>query len=363
MQKSYLHTILECFSSMDMDGLQLFLKEDYSYQDTTKEVFLNEIENIFCEHKNNGDTELVVYEGKCSGAGCENCGSNGFRFIGNHSKNYLDLIFIMKGDDITDIFDCAEFTTTEYHEEIKNKASIEINYDDLVSFDKTPEYWIKVNSALAAYDELITTRPHSLYYDEMCYWLDKHEFTIKRIADNDFIISSMRWDAFTKLYEKLHDLRKYISQYEHKFGAANNAYPLIKEEKDLIDWMLEHEAMYSAAPYGFTHHISKKGDSYTSNLVESIIFSDSIFTGAFSFILNYKKHHLVVLNKYGIYTEDEISEMIGHTEYDFSANPVYSLKYHLAKRAEAAELGVTIPLHLNGYTEESSENEVNPQNI
>lgn len=352
-QKTYPKIIFDCFASMDIDRLQFHLKDEYSYQDTTKEVFLKELGKIFKEHKKAGDTELLIYEGKCAGQGCENCNKGGFRFIGNHSRNYLDLIFLIDSDDIKDIFDCSGFESKECHEEIKNKASIDINADDLITFNKTPEYWANVNSAITAYEEIVTSQPRMLTYDEMCYWLDRHAFTIKNIGNDDFISSRMKWGIFTNLYEKLSDFREYLSMYENAFNSANNAYQLVADEKDLITWMLEYETMFSKAPYYFRFGILKDGEGYKSEHIDSIIFTGTQFIEGFSFIASYRKHYSVVLNKYGIYTEDEISEVIGHTEYDFATNPVYSLKFHLEKRVEAAELGINIPFHLNGYTEES----------
>lgn len=348
-QKTYPEIIFDCFASMDIDRLQFHLKEEYSYQDTTKEIFLNEVERIFEEHKKAGDTELLIYEGKCAGVGCDHCKRGGFRFIGNHSRNYFDLIFIMYSDDIKDIFDCLGFKTTEYHEELKNSASIDINIDDQITFNKTPEYWANVNAATTAYEELMATRPRMLTYDDMCYWLDRHAFTIKNIANGDFISSRMRWGDFTNLYEKLSDFRDYLSVYENTFSRANDAYQLIAEEKDLINWMLEYETMFSKAPFYFRFGILKDGEGYTSEYIDSIIFIGAPFTEGFSFIASYHKHHLSVLNKYGIYTAYEISDVIGHAEYDYAKNPMYSLKFHLERRVEAAELGIEIPFELNGY--------------
>lgn len=157
---------------------------------------------------------------------------------------------------------------------------------------------------------------------------------------------------FTNLYEKFRDFREYLSVYENTFTKANHDYKLVAEEKDLITWMLEYETMFSKAPYYFRFGIMNNGEGYTSEHIDSIIFTGALFTEGFSFITTYQKHHLVVLNKYGIYNADEIPEIIGHEEYDYAINPVYSLKFHLEKRVEAAGLGVQIPFNLNGYIEE-----------
>jgi len=336
---------------MNIDELQFYLKDEYSYQDTTKEVFLNEIARIFNEHKKAGDTELLIYQGKCAGEGCDNCNKGGYRFVGNHSSDYLDLIFVMDTDDIKDIFDCSGLKTIESHKELQDKASIDILSDDLITFNKTSEYWANVNAATAAYKEVMTACPRILTYDEMCYWLDRHAITIKDIANSDFINSRMRWGTFTKLYEKLSDFREYMAVYETAFSRANDSFKQVAEEKDLITWMLEYETMFSKVPYYFRFGILKDGEGYKSEHIDSIIFMGARFIEAFRFIANYYKHHLAVLNKYGIYTDDEIPEVIGHKEYDFKANPVYSLKFHLEKRVEAAGLGIHLPFSLNGYTD------------
>jgi len=100
-RRSYIQTILNAFVSMDIDTLRLYLKDEYSYEDTTKEIFLAEIERIFKRRKNAGDTKLIIYEGKCKD---DNCDKRGYRFVGNRSRNYIDLVFVTKKDDIINIF-------------------------------------------------------------------------------------------------------------------------------------------------------------------------------------------------------------------------------------------------------------------
>jgi len=136
---SYIQTILKAFSSMDIDILRNQLKDEYSYEETTKEIFLNEIDRFFRRRKNAEDSKLLIYEGKCNGKNCPNYGMKGYRFVGNHSRNYIDLVFITKKDDIINIFSCDNFYTDTEIEDIGIKVDININLDDKHSFDKTPE--------------------------------------------------------------------------------------------------------------------------------------------------------------------------------------------------------------------------------
>jgi hypothetical protein len=150
-KRSYIQTILNAFSSMDINTLRNQLKDKYSYEDTTKDIFLNEIERFFKRCKDAGDTKLLMYDGKCIDETCPDYGKRGYRFVGNRSRNYIDLVFFTKNDDIKNIFSCEKFLTDTEIEDIGIKANIDINLDDRYSFDKTPEYWAKMNAAATGF--------------------------------------------------------------------------------------------------------------------------------------------------------------------------------------------------------------------
>jgi hypothetical protein len=97
---SCIQTILNAFSFMDISILRNQLKEEYSYEDTSKEIFLKEIDKIFRRHKKSEGIKLFIYEGKCTDITFPGYGKRGYRFIGNCSRNYFDLIFDTENDDI-----------------------------------------------------------------------------------------------------------------------------------------------------------------------------------------------------------------------------------------------------------------------
>jgi hypothetical protein len=100
MSSPYLQAILSAYAELDIEKLRFHLKDEYSYEDTSKDIFLEKMEKIFKQHKHLEDTELLMFRGKCGSDECENCGKGGYRFVGNHSKNYLDLLFMEEEGDV-----------------------------------------------------------------------------------------------------------------------------------------------------------------------------------------------------------------------------------------------------------------------
>ncbi len=143
----YIETILYAFCSFDIENLRLHLKDEYSYQDAPKDVFLRELEKVFLNFQNAGDTAITIYEGRCNGKTCPNFGKRGYRFVGNNSMRYLDLIFETDGDNILDIYNCAKFKSDKKIKKLKYKREIKIPEDERNSFVPTPEYLAKLNAA------------------------------------------------------------------------------------------------------------------------------------------------------------------------------------------------------------------------
>lgn len=355
-KSTYIKAILTCFTSMDVDKLRLYLKEEYSYQDTTKEIFLNEVEEVFKAHKYSGDTELLIYKGACCSKTCDNCGVNGYRFVGNHSKNYLDLLFEMDGDDIKDIFDCAQFETHAEIEGLQTKADIYINLDDQVTFHKTPEYWAKVYSATAAYSEMITTPPKLIDFDELSYWVDKHTFLNNRIGSYGFFKPSMRWTPFSTLYAELKEIKSYISTCLNEFIQANLSLENIETEQNLIDWLMKYEAIYEEASFEMKYVFVKEGGNYITEKLNSVNYTGEKFNQTFAFINSYQEHNEKLLKKFNTYTEEEETDAINKQNSQSAEVDLFSLKFHLQKRKALEDIGIQIPFNINQEISQSDSN-------
>jgi hypothetical protein len=332
---------------MDIANLRLHLKDEYTYEDTTKEIFLNEIERIFEEHQNLGDTELLIYKGACAGKICENWGCKGFRFLGNHSKNFMDLLFDIEGDDIKDISNCPVFDTDVEINDLGRQACFYINPDDLTSFIKTPEYWTKVNSALAAFNEIVTNPPKPVTFEDLSNWLDKH-------ADTDVLIGSyvdfkpkMKWTPFSNLYFDFKKIKTYISVYFDEIEKAHSSINQNFTDEELIEWIFKNEPLYKAFPDAWSFSFEKDSNNYITDQKEKIIFAGYHLGKTFKFYRFYCETDFALMAKYNTYTEEEECKLYETVDCE---NFIFSLQFHLEKRKAMEVIGIQIPLYVNsGY--------------
>ena len=174
--------IVEAIATMNIPILNLLLDDHKTYADTTKEIFINKLENIFEDFKHSGDTELLIENGSCGSMQCSNCGAKGYRFVGNYSKDYFDFIFEMDGDFLKEISYCFLFKTDKSSTDFAEPIYIEIKYDDRKDFNKTPEYRQLFNAAQIAYSEIITTPPLLLDIKELDDLLEKYSNFMNKLS-------------------------------------------------------------------------------------------------------------------------------------------------------------------------------------
>jgi hypothetical protein len=343
---SYIKTILNAFSSMDIAILRNQLKDKYLYEDTSKEIFLNEIEKFFKRRKDAGDTKLLMYEGKCTDETCPDYGKRGYRFVGKSSRNYIDLVFVTKKGDIINI-SCDKFNTDTEIDDIGIKADININLDERHLFNKTPEYWAKVNASTTAWNEIITSPPRLINFDELINWVDKHSITDELIGSYNSFNPVMKWTPFFMIYSELIEIRDYLSQNINEIITANLLINNINTEPDLIEWLLKYEDIGQGAPFHLKHAFNKEGDHYWWNYQTPIHFKDVIFSQTLDFLEYFQIHYKKIFEKYSTYTDEEISLLYNYCDSKEETKNLYSLKFHLENRKNLEAMGIHVPLYID----------------
>jgi hypothetical protein len=123
-------------SEMNVDKLFTLLNDNFTFYNVSKKEFLENLENeVFKKFKNNGDTFLSPFHGKCTSKSCDNKGCNGIAFVGNKSKAVINLVFIETLDEYSDIFDCFSFKTTHKIKSNITYCILPLREDD---FDDVP---------------------------------------------------------------------------------------------------------------------------------------------------------------------------------------------------------------------------------
>jgi hypothetical protein len=98
---------------MDSNMLNLILDKNLPYQDYEKKMFVKKLSYAFDEFLSRGNSYLNRFEGKCTSNICTNANCKGFSFVGNSSKDYMDLILEIKNNKVTDIYECSKFINSE----------------------------------------------------------------------------------------------------------------------------------------------------------------------------------------------------------------------------------------------------------
>lgn len=344
--ETYVDSILSGFQKMDIDYLRKNLKDDHCYQEAPKEIFLNEVEDIFKAHRTSGDNELYVFKGACQGEKCANCGKSGIRFMGNKSHNYFDLIFQIEEDDIKDIFTCSEFETEEYSGKLGIQASIYINEDDRVSFVKTAEYLSKLNNALSAFDELICKPTRIVTFEDCTYWVSKYAFLYESLGGRDIFAFPMKWSKFLNLYYVINEWSEFLN---NSFRLIKNAVSELKEvstEEETISWVIKYEDLFEKIPFDLKFGTTKDNGFFRTDSKFEMLLTGEVFDGLFMFIDQFFEHQNTLLEKFGSYTDEEAREIFNKYGSEDGVN-LSSIKYHLERRAEAKLLGFEIPFYLN----------------
>jgi len=109
VQISSAQVVLKCIQAMNTDALYFLLDAERTYQDWERNEFILKLERVFKKFEADGDTYLNAVQGACGGS-CSR-GQNGYLFIGNKSKNYMNLLFVEEELQLTDLYECSLFRT------------------------------------------------------------------------------------------------------------------------------------------------------------------------------------------------------------------------------------------------------------
>jgi hypothetical protein len=119
IQISTAQLVLKCIQEMNVEALYYLLDVERTYQDWQRNEFILKLERVMEKFEANGDTYLNAVQGSCGGS-CSK-GQNGYLFIGNNSKNYMNLLFVEEELQLTDLYECSLFRTQFENIELRQR--------------------------------------------------------------------------------------------------------------------------------------------------------------------------------------------------------------------------------------------------
>jgi hypothetical protein len=254
----------------------------------------------------------------------------------------------MDGDEIREISHCYLFETEKKSTKNTEPVYIEINHDDRIDFEKTPEYLELYNATMHAFSEIAKTPPLILNLEDLAIWVEKYSDLYKSIDENDeYNLMQMKWDIFLEIYSSLKSIHEFMNSDLIEILVANNLFELISNEEVLIEWVINNEAIFNQIPYGIVYLTEEDNTvSCPSSYSNSVNFIKEPFEQVLKFIASYKKHEEELLEKYNTYTNEEYNEVQNSEAHLFRGSNLFSLQFHLNKRKELASLGITLPFYL-----------------
>lgn len=240
---------LDCFKKMDAEMLCLLLDNNHTYQDATKEVFVDKVNQIFEKLKSKGDTEILIENGSCACPDCKSETVFGYSFIGNVSFGAFILMFKTEHERIVDIYRCnANYEKDGYYEpyefEYENQVisisdyySIDIARDEKPDFKPTENYLLFIHNCQTQYAALESKKNTAIDINYIINWLNQS----KELSLSCPLYNGKHMPFLTK-YTFLKETVEFLD-YMHEAEMAINDFEFNPiESKDLlIKWLIKYE--------------------------------------------------------------------------------------------------------------------------
>jgi hypothetical protein len=324
-------TIVKAISNMDMKALEVILDESITYQDVSKKVFLNKLNELFKDLKKTDDY-LTINDGKCQSDECPNKNKCGVLFSGNKSGNNFPLIIEKdENNNIKDLYYCNDFHCESDLDGNKKGKSLyyKIYEDEKSDFIPNANFEFINSKAVKALNEIKEFREKSIPKEELIKWVNTY-------ADffSTLFIFHLRYKN-EELFYHCYSNSKQIVDFMLLEQEATNAVELfdtlvIDNEMNLLKWLSENEKLKAdmmlfiyffineKTPQSKVIEIDKKLNiSISSDYFKNCLQFNEIITNYYDKILaKYKVHNI----DYNLTTDDGI------------INNESSLKFHLSQR-------------------------------
>jgi len=240
--------VLESIKQMDMGRLQLVLDHRYTYFGATKEVFLKKLNVIFQTCQKKGDTIFEQHKTHCPCKLCNVPNLITFTFVGNVSRGYMKLVFVLKQERIINIYTCNNMYEKNdifyyYELEFENGTpdtheyySIRVASDEKANFISTPYYQYYIAKCDRACAQLNVYRNQIIPVEVIFDWVNKHQKVVNYFFDAS---RDEELKYLVLFFRNLSDELKFREVARQAMDAMT--FNPEKDKEELINWLIVYE--------------------------------------------------------------------------------------------------------------------------
>jgi len=330
MSKNKKLLIIESFQNMNLNMLEVLLDDNRTYQEASKEVFLEKISDAFHEFKSDGDTLLKAFIGVCTSNLCPNKGCKGYSFIGNMTNNHIDLIFEEEDEEIIEIYHCNSFSTDNVNINREKLLSIDIMDDEKVNYKPSVEFLITVQKCKKAYDELMAYSNEIINKKIYFEWLEKYQDLFASRLFFSYNVND--YNKFNSLYFNMKELKEFLQSDNSAKDAIIEFDDLDKtNEIQFLKWLTKYEETSDKLVLFLYDDIDfEEPEKTTFFKVKELKISTSDFKNIARFKFIFDEPYFNFLDKYNTISKEELARLI--SQQAVLPDNINSLAYHLEKR-------------------------------
>jgi hypothetical protein len=338
--------IIKYFCEMDIEMLEMVLDDGRTYNDARMEVFLKKVDEVFDKFREGGDSELIVYNGAYRSEFLFNEGDICYTFVGNKSRNYINLIFDERNIDVYDIYQCEEFNKEPYYL-FEDKIillgweyRLAILKDERVDFIPCVNYLILKQKCEDAIYEITHGETTYLTKEDYKYWVKKHDEFYERVR---WIVDYEKFIKFKMLHFHLWDICINERQNMDSEIALNEFNKIsINNDKELLNWLVKNEDLgveINMVNHGKWDEAKKISGYYKISESPDIFISGNDIRNSVKLSEIFDAYYWKLCDKYATI---EFEEMIKCKNGSEEMENYLSLTYHLKKRGMIDAKGIVI---------------------
>jgi hypothetical protein len=345
---------------MDLEGLRLLLKDEFTYYDVSKEKFLEAVDQLFNDYRTEDPPtiQFQVFPGACCNRECDlHLGTTAFRFIGK-SGTFTNLRFILVQTDqekdlVKDIYTCHRLITNEIPPEGDTERLLWVFEEDKITTIFPQDYSIHLSLALKARESWSTKTDQPLTLLEVRTWLANHENLFQDISDHNPDRNGLwKWDRFLRLYSDLEKFLRFLDDLQPHISRYLESNVTQLSESELVSWIVAIEQVleenYSKV-YGWFYKSEKIGDlrEITIHVTTRFRSEEPLFAQLEEFLSWFEKDRKKLFDHYFSMTEGEVDQFLEHSKNLYEIYSVITLlSYHLDVRDRFRKQGIFIPYEL-----------------